>query len=457
MNTIIKTFLATMMLTTGTITTIAGDVYDGAPIKLEKAAKTSFPDYKISIEKSGALKGGKFNCTQAINNAIKQTSERGGGRVVIPAGLWLTGPITLQSNVDLHLEKGAIVAFTTDIKDYPLVETTYEGEPATKCLSHINAKNAENIAITGHGIFDAQGEAWRPLKKEKANDGVWKRITAQEGGRIDNGRTWIPGEKREVLRPNMLKLENCNRIKLEGCTFKNSAAWCLHPVMCNDITLDGIKVMNPEYGQNGDALDIESCNRVVIKDCMFDAGDDGICMKSGKDKAGRDRGIPTQNVVVRNCQVMHGHGGFVIGSEMSGGVRNVWVKNCTFDGTDAGLRFKSTRGRGGKVEKIYIEDIQMLNITGNALTMDLYYFVKEQPGAAVPTVDETTPVFRDIHIKNVSCLGCKYGIYIKGLPESPFLNVTIDNFNTTGNSNPDVIEYVKNVKINGKKFTSTTL
>lgn len=430
----------------------AADVYEGVPFKMEKVKTTSFPQYEISIEQNGAVKGGKVLCTEAINKTIQQVSAHGGGRVVIPSGLWLTGPITLQSNVDLHLATGAIVAFTKDMRQYPVVETTYEGQPATKCLSPINAKNAENIAITGNGIFDAQGEAWRPLKKEKANDGVWKRITSQEGGRIEKDRLWIPGDKREVLRPNMLKLENCSRILLEGCTFKNSPAWCLHPVMCNDMTLNNIKVMNPEYGQNGDALDIESCNRVIIKDCMFDAGDDGICMKSGKDKAGRDRGIPTQNVIVRDCQVMHGHGGFVIGSEMSGGVRNVWVKNCTFDGTDAGLRFKSTRGRGGVVENIYVEDIQMLNISGNALTMDLYYFVKENPDAPVPVADETTPVFKDIYIKNVACLGCNYGLYIKGLPESPFRNVTIDNFYTEGNSKPDVIEYVKNVKINGNDF-----
>lgn len=435
-----------------TIGITAGDVYDGAPFKMEKVRETSFPDYEITIEKTGAVKGGTTLCTEAINKAIEQTSKRGGGRVVIPSGLWLSGPITLLSNVDLHLEKGAIVAFTTDMSQYPIVETTYEGQPARKCLSPLNAKNAENIAITGYGIFDGQGEPWRQLKRDKASVAVWKKVTAIPGGRIVEDRMWRPQEPREELRPNMLKLENCSRILLEGCTFKNSAAWCLHPVMCTDLMIDGIKVMNPSYGQNGDALDVESCNRVVIKDSMFDAGDDGICMKSGKDKAGRDRGMPTQNVVVRNCQVMHGHGGFVIGSEMSGGVRNVWVKNCTFDGTDAGLRFKSTRGRGGVVEKIYVEDIQMLNIMGNALTMDLYYFVKETPGADVPQKDETTPVFRDIHIKNVACLGCKYGMYIKGLPESPFSDITIDNFHTSGNTLPDVIEYVKNVKINGEKF-----
>lgn len=432
----------------------AADVYDGVPFNIEKVQTTSFPEYEVSIEQNGAVKGGKVLCTEAINKTIRQVSQHGGGRVVIPSGLWLTGPITLQSNVDLHLAAGAIVAFTKDMSRYPVIETTYEGQPATKCMSPVNAKNAENIAVTGDGIFDAQGEAWRPLKKEKANEGVWKRITAQEGGRIENNRLWIPGDKREVLRPNMLKLENCRRILLQGCTFKNSPAWCLHPVMCTDMIIDNIKVMNPEYGQNGDALDVESCNRVIIKDCMFDAGDDGICMKSGKDKAGRDRGMPTQNVIVRDCQVMHGHGGFVIGSEMSGGVRNVWVKNCTFDGTDAGLRFKSTRGRGGVVENIYVEDIQMLNISGNALTMDLYYFVKENPGAPVPAADETTPVFKDISIKNVACLGCNYGLYIKGLPESPFRNVTVDNFYVEDCRKPDVIEYVKNVRINGQDFNA---
>ena len=441
------------LLTLGCTTSAQADVYDGVPFNIEKVKVTYFPNYNLSIAETGAVKGGKVLCTEAINKAIETVSKRGGGRVTIPSGLWLTGAITLQSNVELHLEKGAIVAFTTDMSQYPIVETTYEGIPARKSLSPINAKNAENIAITGYGIFDGQGEAWRPLKKDKANASVWKRITAQGGSLTSNGNTWIPNDKREVMRPNLLKFESCNRVLLEGCTFKNSAAWCLHPVMCNDLTIDNVKVMNPEYGQNGDALDVESCNRVIIKDCMFDAGDDGICMKSGKDKAGRDRGLPTQNVIVRDCQVMHGHGGFVIGSEMSGGVRNVWVKNCTFDGTDAGLRFKSTRGRGGVVEDIYVEDIQMLNITGNALTMDLYYFVKEDANAPVPAVDETTPIFKNIYIKNVACLGCNYGLYIKGLPESPFENVVIDNFYVDNCFKPDVIEYVKNVKINGETFT----
>lgn len=455
MNNIFKTLACVALaLTVNVAQAFADDVYKGAPFKIEKVKETSFPDYKISIEKTGAVKGGQTLCTEAINKAIEQTSKRGGGRVIIPSGLWLTGPITLLSNVDLHLEAGAIVAFTTDMSQYPIVETIYEGQPAKKCLSPLNAKNAENIAITGDGIFDGQGEPWRQLKKDKASAAVWKKVTSIPGGEIVDDRIWHPAKPREEVRPNLLKLENCHRILIEGCTFKNSAAWCLHPVMCTDLVLDEVKVMNPSYGQNGDALDVESCNRVIIKDCMFDAGDDGICMKSGKDKAGRDRNMPTQNVVVRDCQVMHGHGGFVIGSEMSGGVRNVWVKNCTFDGTDAGLRFKSTRGRGGVVENIYIEDIQMLNIMGNALTMDLYYFVKEAPGAAIPQKDETTPVFKNITIKNVACLGCKYGFFIKGLPESPFENVNISNFYTSGNTIPDVIEYVKNVTINGEKFTT---
>src|SRR5687768_10005520 len=182
---------------------------------------------------------------------------------------------------------------------------------------------------------------------------------------------------KDFLRPNLLLLTNCKYILLDGPTFQNSPAWCLHPLMSEHLTVRNILVKNPWYAQNGDGIDVESCKNVVIENSTFDVGDDGICIKSGRDKAGRERGMPTENLLVRNCTVYHAHGGFVIGSEMSGGARNIIVENCTFDGTDIGLRFKTTRGRGGIVENIFINNIAMKNIPGEAILFDMYYAAQD--------------------------------------------------------------------------------
>lgn len=236
----------------------------------------------------------------------------------------------------------------------------------------------------------------------------------------------------------MLNLVNCNKVLLDGPVFQNSAAWCLHPIWCENLTVRNITVRNPWYSSNGDGIDIESCKNAVIYNCTFDVGDDAICIKSGKDKEGRDRGIPTENLVVKNCVVYHGHGGVTLGSEMSGGVKNMHVSNCTFIGTDVGLRFKSTRGRGGVVEKIYISNIDMIDIPTNAISFNLYYgglSVSEMLaqtkdgnwGSEVEPVSEETPQFRDIVMKDITCKGALQAIYLQGLPEMNLENVLMEN------------------------------
>jgi len=202
------------------------------------------------------------------------------------------------------------------------------------------------------------------------------------------------------------------------------------------VTLDHVTIRNPWYAQNGDGLDLESCNRAIIRNSTFDVGDDAICIKSGKDKEGRDWKMPCQNVIIEGCTVLHGHGGFVIGSEMSSGARNIYVNNCLFNGTDTGLRMKSTRGRGGVVENIYVSNINMVNIGGDAFTFDLYYANKpvvgkadgdSSSGDAVPQVSEETPCFRNLHIANITCQGAARAIYFNGLPEMPLDNLTLSN------------------------------
>jgi polygalacturonase len=382
--------------------------------------------------------------------------------VLVPAGLWLTGPLVLKSRINLHLAAGATLLFTADKTQYPLVASNWEGLPQMRNQSPISATNAQHIAITGKGIVDGNGDAWRMVKKDKLTESNWKKLVASGGVLSDDKKTWYPSAQmrdaaklnnpgvispdkdaafyesvKDFLRPNLVVFTNCKYILLQGVTFQNSAAWCLHPLMSEHITVRNIMVKNPWYAQNGDGIDVESCSNVLIENSVFDVGDDALCMKSGRDAEGRKRGMPTQNVIIRNCTVYASHGGFVIGSEMSGGARNIYVNNCTFIGADIGLRFKTTRGRGGVVENIYIRDIFMKDIPGEAILFDMYYAARdpiplageqrELPKVEFMPVNETTPVFRSFHISNVYCNGAEKGIFIRGIPEMHVKDVVLEN------------------------------
>lgn len=412
----------------------------------------------ISITSYGAIADGITSNTKSINAAIAACNKKGGGVVVIPRGLWLTGPIELKSNVNLHLKRDAVLNFTTDFSQYKLIETNWEGVRAVRNQSPVSATNATNIAITGFGIIDGSGDAWRMTKKDKLTETNWKKLVASGGVLSDDKKTWYPTESsltgsktaspgvmtegktvadyesiKDYLRPNLLVLTKCKNILLEGVTFQNSPAWCLHPLMSEHLTVRNVTVKNPWYAQNGDGIDVESCRNVVIENSVFDVGDDGICIKSGRDEQGRKRGMPTENLIARNCVVYHAHGGFVIGSEMSGGARNLFVENCTFIGTDIGLRFKTTRGRGGVVENIYINNINMKDIVGEAILFDMYYAAKdpiplagekrEPPKVETLPVTEATPQFQNFFIKNVVCDGADKGIFVRGLPEMNVKNI----------------------------------
>ena len=453
------------------------DLYKDLPFSMPAIERPVFPDYQVNICDFGAKSNGVTLNTEAINNAIKAVHDKGGGKVVIPEGLWLTGPIVLQSNVNLHAEKNALIVFSSDTSLYPIITTSFEGLDVKRCQSPISAMNAENIAITGYGVFDGAGDRWRPVKKDKMTDRQWKNLV-NSGGKVDeNGKVWYPNEgalkasvlmagsedkRTEItseewedmkswLRPVLLSIVKSKKILLEGVTFKNSPSWCLHPLSCESLILNDVKVFNPWYSQNGDALDVESCKNVLIANCFFDAGDDAICLKSGKDEDGRRRGEPCENVIIKNNTVLHGHGGFVIGSEMSGGVRNVYVSGCSFVGTDVGLRFKSTRGRGGVVENIFIDNINMIDISNDALTMDLYYAVNDFPETPIPDVNEETPVFRNIYISNVLCRGAERAVYFNGLPEMPLKNIFIKNMTVTNAKKGIVINQASQVNMENIK------
>lgn len=429
---------------------------------LPKVKAPVFKKDTLSIARLGAIPDGNTLNTKSINTAIETLAKKGGGVVLVPAGLWLTGPITLKSNINLHLAAGATLLFTKDFAQYPLVRSNWEGLPQMRNQSPISATGATNIGITGKGIIDGNGDAWRMVKKDKLTESQWKKLVASGGLVSDDKKTWYPSEKtlkgskmnnagaispekdaafyeniKDFLRPNLVVLTECKYILLEGITFQNSPAWCLHPLMSEHLTVRDIMVKNPWYAQNGDGIDVESCRNVLIENSVFDVGDDALCMKSGRDAEGRKRAMPTENVIIRGCTVYASHGGFVIGSEMSGGVKNVFVSNCTFIGADIGLRFKTTRGRGGVVENIFIRDIYMKDIPGDAILFDMYYAAKdpvpmagekrELPVIEIKPVDESTPVFKNFHISNVYCNGADRGIFVRGLPEMPVKDIVMEN------------------------------
>ena len=460
--------------------------------KLPVIKSPTFKKDTFSIKKFGAVADGNTLNTKAINDAIVTLSKKGGGVVLVPSGLWLTGPIVLKNNINLHLTFGATLLFTPDKNEYPLVEANWEGLPQMRNQSPISATNAINIAITGKGIIDGNGDVWRAVKIDKLTESQWKNKLASGGVLSEDKKTWYPSESfmkgskmqnpgvisseknaafyqsvKDFLRPNLLALASCKTILLEGVTFQNSPAWCLHPLMCQDLTVRDVFVKNPWYAQNGDGIDAESCKNVLIENSVFDVGDDALCMKSGRDAEGRKRGMPTENVIIRGCTVYAAHGGFVIGSEMSGGARNIWVNNCTFIGTDIGLRFKTTRGRGGVVENIFINDIYMKDIPAEAILFDMYYMAKdpvalagekrELPKVEFKTVDETTPVFKNFHINNVYCNGAEKGIFVRGLQEMHVKDIVLENMVLQAKKGIDVQEAsgiaFKNIKIISEETT----
>lgn len=418
------------------------------PFDMPEVALPQIPDYIVNIKDFGGIGDGGSMNTAAFDKAMRHLANKGGGKLVVPAGIWLTGPIQFQNHTELHVEQGALVLFTTDFDAYPTVKTVYEGNMIQKKMAPLWAYEKTDVAITGTGAFDAQGQAWRPSKKGKFTLAQWSELTSGKG--VEYKNVWYPDAKNDELagkplkpdmrrvtqRPVLLEFTSCKRILFKDVTFSNSPAWNTHPLKCEDVTIDHVTIRNPWYAQNGDGLDLESCNRVIVKNSTFDVGDDAICIKSGKNKEGRDWKMPCQNVIIEGCTVLHGHGGFVIGSEMSSGAKNIYVNNCLFNGTDTGLRLKSTRGRGGVVENIYINNINMVDIKGDAFTFDLYYANKPAVGKAdadtsakdvIPAVTEETPCFRNLYISNIICQGAKRAIYFNGLPEMPLDNLQLKN------------------------------
>lgn len=470
--------------------------FKNLPFGMQKMEAPRFKNNTVNITETGGLGDGITLNTRAFELAIEKLSAKGGGKLLVPAGVWFTGPIVLKSNINLHLEKGALILFSTDFNLYPLVNTIFEGLDTKRCQSPISARNQVNIAITGEGTINGSGEAWRPLKRSKVTEVQWKK-TVKSGGVVKDNDYWFPSAKslkgqsmsdmnvprgnlsdekwleiKDFLRPVMISLIECKNVFLQGVLFENSPSWNIHPLMCENLIVDNIFARNPGYAQNGDGIDVESCKNVMIVNSTFDVGDDAICIKSGKDAEGRLRAKPTENVIVDNCKVFQGHGGFVVGSEMSGGVRNISVKNCQFLGTDVGLRFKSNRGRGGVVENIYISDIYMFNIVTDSFLFDLYYGGKSASEAqedgdtnptetTIPPVNDETPVFRNIYVKNIVSRNANRALFFNGLPEMNITNINLENASISSRSGAvlsesDGIKF-KNLLIKAEQGPALTL
>ncbi len=440
------------------------DVYEGLPFRMARVERPQIPDNHVCLTDFGATGDGVTLNTDAFRMAIDSLVSIGGGHLVVPEGIWLTGPVTLKDNIDLHVTQDAVIRFSPDRDLYPIVETVFEGLDTRRCQSPVNAVGAKNISITGGGTIDGSGDAWRQVKKSKMAPSQWKDLLASGGFTSSKGDVWYPDSSsfygsqvsdafnvpqgmetdedweavKTYLRPVMIGLRDCENVLLEDVLFQNSPCWNIHPLMCRNVIINNITVRNPWYSQNGDGLDIDSCEDVLVLNSTFDVGDDAICIKSGKDEDGRRRARPCRNLIVDNCTVFHGHGGFVVGSEMSGGVENISVTDCRFLGTDVGLRFKSCRGRGGVVRNIHISDITMMDIPTEPLLFDLHYGGKSAVEAAaegessefdiemVPA-DETTPEFRDIYIRDIVCSGAARAMYFNGIPEKNIANIVVEN------------------------------
>ena len=356
--------------------------------------------------------------------------------------MWLTGPIKLESGIELHLDSGAVILFSNRFEDYPMFK---RAKGTVKCTPMIYGSGLHDVAITGRGLLDGNGQYWRPVKKEKLTDRQWQQLLASGGAVSSDGNTWWPSREalhgleylkgllkdnkepspeqiagaREFLRPVMVALDDCKRVLFDGPTFTNAPGWTLAPTRCEGVVLRHIDVENPWWGQNTDALDINSCRNFLLYQSVMSVGDDAICVKPGR-TSDLNPGTPAcENIVVADCIVYRGHGGFVIGSESFGGARNISVRNCTFIGTDIGLRFKSAGDRGGVVEKVYVDGIRMKDIVNEAILFDMFY---DQNNDNDPLL-KRTPEFRDFQIQNIVCDGASGAITVRGLPEMPVRNI----------------------------------
>jgi polygalacturonase len=378
----------------------------------------------FDVTKYGAKKDSSAKATIAIKKAIDAASKTGGGTVYFPAGKYLTGPIHLKSNIIIFIDAGAELHFSDDFDDYlPMVQSRYEGVDVFSFSPLFYAYGAENIAITGRGKINGHGKKWWDYALT-----FYKNQTARNKYQLLfdslNKNMLLPDDPTQMtrgfLRPPFIQPMYCKNILIEGITITNSPFWTINPEFCENITVNAVTIDNP-LSPNTDGINAESCKYVHVSNCHISVGDDCITIKSGKDLPGRTKNMPAENYTITNCTMLNGHVGVVIGSEMSGGVKKIVITNCVFDGTDRGIRIKTTRGRGGVVEDIRVDNIVMKNIKQQAIVLDMQY----SKTAAEP-LSERTPQFRNIRFSNITAY-TKQAMYINGLDEMPVQEISLND------------------------------
>jgi hypothetical protein len=416
-----------------------------APFAMPQPVRPQIPPGVFDIREFGAVADGKNKATQAFRAAIVTASAAGGGTVLVPPGTWLTGPIHLASNINLHVSEGATLLFSQDFDDYlPPVLTRWEGQELYGYSPLIYARDCQNVAITGAGKLDGQGAAWWPWKKTQHASAVklYELVT-----------TGVPTEQRVLaeeggLRPSFIQTIGCKNVLIEGVTLTDGPFWTIHPVYSENVIVRRVRVQTS--GPNNDGCDPDSSRNVLIEDSFFSTGDDCVVIKSGLNEDGWRVGRPSENIVVRRLRGEAGHGGVVIGSEMSGSVRNVWVTDSELVGTDRGLRIKSMRGRGGTIENVFYEDVRHHDIRLAVVELTTFYATSTlAPKTAI------APLIRNIHVKNVSASGApaREAIAIVGLPELPIRDVSFENVEIVAEKGVHAAD-CKNVRFKSTKLMS---
>jgi polygalacturonase len=425
--------------------------------KLRKQIKApEFKDKDFLITAYGAVGDGKTKCTEAFKKAIEDCNKNGGGRVVVPLGTFLTGAIHLKSNVNLHLADSATIIFSRDYDDYlPMVFTRWEGMELMNYSPFIYAYGQENIAITGNGTLDgnANNEYWWNWNGSRTygwKEGMPNQRKARNELHELNHKQVDPRERKfgpgHYLRPNFIQPYNCKNVLISDVKMINSPMWNINPVLCENVIIEKVKIIS--LGPNNDGADPESCKNVLIKDCYFDTGDDCIAIKSGRDEDGRRIARPAENHIIEGCQMKEGHGGVVIGSEISGGARNIYAISNTMDSPnlDRVLRIKTSSSRGGVIENVFMKDTKVGTYKEAAVKFNMFY---EKPGSFIPTI-------RNVWVENMEVeRGGKYGLLSTAYKLSPVQNVRMININIKGVQIPVKVDYIKNlqfenVRINGE-------
>ncbi|HEX2854073.1 MAG TPA: glycoside hydrolase family 28 protein [Opitutaceae bacterium] len=411
-----------------------------APFPMPALARPVFASRVVSIVEHGAIAGGETKNTGAFAKAIEACADAGGGRVLVPAGRWLTGPIHLRSGIELHLASGSEVVFSDRFADYlPVVPVRVGGVELYNYSPFIYARECRNVAITGPGRLNGNAQAWWAWSKQETRE-IFQ--LAPKGIPVEER---IFGTEEAAIRPNFVVFWKCENVLMEGFTIGGGANWTIHPIYCENVIIRRVQVVT--HGPNNDGIDPDSCRNVLIEHCVFDTGDDCVVLKSGYNEDGWRVARPTENVVMRWCSSKRGHGGLVIGSEMSGDVRNVYIHDCEFEGTDRAVRIKSRRGRGGVVEKIFAENLRVKNPKYEVAIMTMDYTADRNQAA-----NARAPRFRDIHFRNITAVGAPEAFRLQGLEDSPIENVTFDDL-TIASTKGVIASHVRNLSFRNVAVT----